>query len=55
VDRVEDGEERWHTVGLAGGVVVILVVHLVGEGEEAIGIISARKASSSERDLYDSP
>jgi len=54
---VEDGEERWHTVGLAGGVVVILVVHLVGEGngEEAIGIISARKASSSERDLYDSP
>jgi uncharacterized protein len=54
VDQVVDAEERWHTVGLAGGVAVLVVVHLVGEddGEETIRIISARKASPSERDLY---
>ncbi len=56
VDRVVDGEERWHTIGLAGGVVILLVVHTIEEqhGEEEIRIISARKASSRERTLYES-
>lgn len=56
VDRVIDNEERWHTVGHAGGVALVLVVHTVGEdddGEETFRIISARKASSSERSLYE--
>jgi uncharacterized DUF497 family protein len=50
-----DEEERWHTIGLVGGIVIILVVHLVGEdnGEETIRIISARKATSGERRVYD--
>ena len=26
-DRFENGEERWRTVGLAGGVVLLLVAH----------------------------
>jgi uncharacterized DUF497 family protein len=57
LDRVVDDVERWHTVGLGGGIAVLLVVHTITEkhGEEEIRIISARKASSSERALYDCP
>ena len=53
-DCVVEGEQRWHTVGLAGGIVLLLVVHTSEEqnGEEEIRIISARKASSRERALY---
>jgi uncharacterized DUF497 family protein len=56
VERVVDGEERWHTIGLAGGTIVLLVVHTIEEehGEETIRIISARKADHGERALYDS-
>jgi uncharacterized protein len=56
IDRVVEGEERWHTIGLAGGVVPLLVVHTVEEedGEEKIRIISARKADSREQSLYPS-
>ncbi len=56
LDRGVDDEERWHTVGLAGGVVLLLVVHTIREenGEEKIRIISARKANLSERAGYDS-
>lgn len=55
-ERVVDGEERWHTIGLAGDIVLLLVVHTVEEenGEEKIRIISARKANPSEQSLYDS-
>lgn len=56
-DRVVNGEERWHTIGLAGGIAVLLVVHTSEEehGEEKIRIISARKATAGERALYESP
>jgi hypothetical protein len=55
-DATVDGEERWHTIGLAAGIAVLPVVHTSEEqdGEEEIRIISARKASPRERDLYDS-
>ena len=55
LDSIVDDEERWHTVGLAGGVVLLLVVHTIREenGEEKIRIISARKANLSERAGYD--
>ena len=47
--------QRWHTIGLAGAIVALLVVHTVeGTDEEEIRIISARKATPRERDLYDS-
>jgi len=49
LDRVEDGEERWQTLGLAGGIVVLLEQG----GEEVIRIISARKATANERTVYD--
>ena len=26
-DRIEDGEQRWHAIGLVGSVVVLVVVH----------------------------
>ena len=55
LERIKDGEERWHTLGSAGGVVLLLVVHAYGEegGQEHIRIISARKATPRERRLYE--
>lgn len=54
-DRHEDGEERWQTLGLIGPVAIFLVAHTIedGNGEEVVGIISARKADKTERRRYD--
>ena len=54
-DRIVEGEQRWQTLGLVGGVVVLLVAHTYGEekGEEVIRIISARKATPRERMFYE--
>jgi uncharacterized DUF497 family protein len=54
-DRVENGEERWQTIGLAGDIVLLLVAHTCREssGEEVIRIISARKAVARERKRYE--
>ena len=53
-DRITAGEQRWHTLGLVGGIVIFLVVHTYYEcgGEEVFRIISARKATSHERKMY---
>jgi len=50
-----DGEERWQTLGLMAGAVVVLVAHTAEEkeGEEVIRIISARKATPRERKIYE--
>lgn len=50
-------EERWLTVGLVDGVVVLVVVHTSEEleNEEVIRIISARKATPREREKYEHP
>jgi hypothetical protein len=55
LDRIEHGEERWQTLGLAGGIVVLLVAHTYHDedGEEVIRIISARKATPHERKMYE--
>jgi uncharacterized DUF497 family protein len=52
---IECGELRWQTLGLVGGVALLLVAHTVrsGPGEETIRIISARKATRKERQRYD--
>jgi uncharacterized DUF497 family protein len=54
-DRVESGELRWQTIGLAGGVVLLLVAHTIRDAgtEEIIRIISARKATRKECKRYD--
>jgi uncharacterized DUF497 family protein len=55
LDRIEEGEERWQTWGMAGGVLVLLVVHTHREvaGEERTRIVSARKATPRERKMYE--
>lgn len=54
-DRVAGGELRWHTLGLVGGILLLLVAHTVrSEAEdEIIRIISARRATRKERQRYD--
>ena len=54
-DSEVDGELGWHTIGMARGVQVLLVVHATLESddeEETIRIISARKATPQERSIY---
>jgi uncharacterized DUF497 family protein len=55
LDRVVDGEERWRTMGLIGGLVIVIVAHTYREqnGEETVRIISARKATKRERKHYE--
>ena len=54
-DRIVEGELRWQTLGLVGGVLILVVAHTYEEteGEEVIRIISARKATPRERMLYE--
>ena len=54
-DRMEGGEFRWQTLGLAGGVVLLLVAHTVRseQADEIIRIISAQKAVRKERKRND--
>jgi len=54
-DRYTKGEERWQTLGSIGGITVLLVAHTLNDdqGHEAIRIISARKATKTERKHYE--
>lgn len=58
-DRIEDGEERWQTLGVVHGVTVLLVAHTITGGDddrepvEVIRIISARRATPRERKRYE--
>jgi uncharacterized DUF497 family protein len=54
-DRLEGSELRWQTLGLAGGIVLLLVAHTVRneQEDEIIRIVSARKAVRKERKRYD--
>ncbi len=55
-DRIEGREQRWQTLGMVGGYLVLLVAHAVGEdddGIELIRIISARAADRKERKRYE--
>lgn len=51
-DREVDGEARWQTIGMVGGVHVLVVAHTVDEESELIRILSARKATRRERSIY---
>jgi uncharacterized protein len=53
-DRIVDGEERWQTLGMMKGLIVV-VAHTYREedGDLIIRIISARKATSAERRGYE--
>jgi uncharacterized DUF497 family protein len=55
-ERLVEGEQRWKSIGWAGGVPVILsVAHTISDDgtEETIRIISARKATARERRNYE--
>jgi uncharacterized DUF497 family protein len=52
-DRFMEGEERWQTLGLVNGVLILLVAHQVDEEEDMIRIISARRATRRERMQYE--
>lgn len=54
-DRVVDGEQRWHAIGMVGPVTVLIVVHSYPHesDEEAVRIIGARRATKHERRRYE--
>lgn len=53
-DREADGEPRWQAIGKAGDTVLLLVAHAYEEDneEETIRIISARRATAREEEVY---
>ncbi|TIS52665.1 MAG: BrnT family toxin [Mesorhizobium sp.] len=54
-DRFEDGEQRWHAIGMVGTQVILLVVHTYPNlaDEERVRIVGARKATPHERRRYE--
>jgi uncharacterized DUF497 family protein len=58
-DRIEDGEQRWQTLGFVEGYLLLLVAHTLsdqdadGQPIEIIRIISARAADRRERRRYE--
>ena len=54
VERVTDGEERWHAIGSIEEIIILVVVHTyrVEDSDELIRIISTRPATRRERRLY---
>ena len=54
-DRIEGGEQRWQTLGMVDGMLLLLVAHTVRDEDdgEGIRIISARQATRKERRDYE--
>ena len=58
-DQVIDGEQRWHTFGLSGGLLILILSHTIREEDadgsfvEVVRIFSARRATTHERNLYE--
>jgi uncharacterized protein len=58
-DRIEDGEQRWQTLGIVAGHLLLVVAHTSRDDYEdsqpivVIRIISARHADRKERRRYE--
>ena len=55
-ERIENGEQRWQTIGMAGGCLLLLVAHTVrleDDGAEVVRIISARRVDRKERRRFE--
>ena len=55
-ERIEGGEYRWQTLGMVGGITLLLVAHTLEEAPdngEVIRIISARRTDPKERKRYE--
>lgn len=54
-ERFVDGEERWQTIGMIHGVLLVLVAHTIRleDDTEIIRLISARDATKAEIRKYE--
>ena len=54
-DRSTTLEERWKTIGLSGGCMLLVVIHTLRleAGKEVIRIVSARRVTKEERRRYE--
>jgi uncharacterized DUF497 family protein len=54
-DRYENGEDRWHAIGLVRGILILTVVHAhaMSADKDSLRIVSARKATADERKRYE--
>ncbi|UYN97971.1 MAG: BrnT family toxin [Enhydrobacter sp.] len=54
-DRLVDGEQCWHAIGVVRSITLLVVVHVYPKGEEAgvARIIGARRATPHERRRYE--
>jgi uncharacterized DUF497 family protein len=46
-DRVQDGEERWQTIGTVRGMHVLVVAHTVEDDDNLIRIIISAKGNAA--------
>lgn len=55
LDRVVEGESRWRTLGTVENLAVLFVAHTLQEEgqDEIVRIVSARRASQTERRIYE--
>lgn len=55
IERSIEGDPRWHAIGFAEEVILVVVVHTYRDvgADEFIRIISARQATRHERKLYE--
>ncbi len=53
LERFENDEYRWQTIGSVDGIALVLVAHTVSDNDEQIRIISARRATKKERRIYE--
>ena len=55
IEGSKDGEPRWHAIGFAEGLILLIVVHTYRDTQtaELVRIISARQATRHERKLYE--
>jgi hypothetical protein len=54
-DRMDGLEQRWKSIGVMSGVVLILAIHTVRQetGDEVVRLISARYAGRRDRRIYE--
>jgi uncharacterized DUF497 family protein len=54
-DRFENGEARFHAVGIVAGQTILTVVHTFRDeiGTEIVRIIGARRATRNEKSSYE--
>jgi uncharacterized DUF497 family protein len=54
-DRIVEGEQRWQTIGMVDGRLLLLVAHTLADDDdsEIVRIISAREANRRERRRYE--